>query len=173
MKYEQEISFENKTSATSIAKKMKDEAESIAEEMQTNNFAIISACNRSMSKEETITATDSLVSDFENEFEKGKIKNILMIPIQGHYKYSDGTMADERSMMFSSETLTKEFVEKVAKKYNQESYIYNMVLYDTKTGEAILKFNKIIIKDTSFFEKNGEENYSTLGIFPEISFKFE
>lgn len=169
MKYEQEISFENETGATSIAKKMKDEAESIAEEMQTNNFAIISACNRSMSKEETITATDSLVGDFE----KGKFKNLLMIPIQGHYKYSDGTMADERSMMFSSETLTKEFVEKVAKKYNQESYIYNMVLYDTKTGEVILKFNKIIIKDTSFFEKNGEENYSTLGIFPEISFKFE
>ena len=169
MKYEQEISFENETSATSIAKKMKDEAESIAEEMQTNNFAIISACNRSMSKEETITATDSLVDDFE----KGKFKNLLMIPIHGHYKYSDGTMADERSMMFSSETLTKEFVEKVAKKYNQESYIYNMVLYDTKTGEVILNFNKIIIKDTSFFEKNGEENYSTLGIFPEISFKFE
>jgi hypothetical protein len=176
MNYEQEINFEKET------KKKRDEAEYIAKEMQTNNFAIISACNKNMSKEEANKATYSLISDFEKEtdekylldFDENKSKKYLLITmIHGHYKYSDGTLADEKSVFFSSKYLSKEFVEKIAKKYNQESYIYNMVLYDTKTGEIIIKFNKIIIKDTKFFEDNNEENYSTIDSLPAVSFKFE
>ena len=162
LKYEKEIVFDEKKKALVM------EAENLAEEMSTINFAIISACHREMGKNEIKTETIKLVNDFTDN-----IYNLLMMPIHGHYKYSDGELADEKSIFFSSKKLTKDFVEKEAKKYNQESYIYNMVLYDTKTGEKIIKFNKIIFRDTSFFEKNNEENYSTVDTIKELSFKFE
>jgi hypothetical protein len=162
LKYEKEIVFDEKK------KDLVMEAENLAEEMLTSNFAIISACHRDMSKNEIHTETVNLKNDFSDS-----ICNLLIIPIHGHYKYSDGELADEKSMFFSSKKLTKDFVEKEAKKYNQESYIYNMVLYDTKTGEKIMKFNKIIFRDTSFFEGNNEENYSTVDTIKGLSFKFE
>jgi hypothetical protein len=62
-----------------------------------------------------------------------------IIPVKGHYKYDDGTLANEPSFFMIGRFTKKEILE-IGKKFKQESIIYNMTLYRSsgkKIGEKI------------------------------------
>jgi hypothetical protein len=153
----------------SFDRKTMEEIEAMDGLLKEKNSVIISPCKRGMTEKEIDIAMDSIINDF---FSNKKLNRPVIVTLHGHYKYEDGTLADEQSILCASKNIPKKFVEEIAKKYNQESYIYNMKLIETKTGKNLMTFSDVVFGKTSDFERDGEENYSTLSASPEISFKF-
>lgn len=154
---------------TNVETKLK----SIMKNISNNNFAIISAGQISMNREEMEEKTNKLINEITENIKITNNESPTFIKLEGHYKHNDGRITTEKSIMFFASKIEKTFLKKLAEKYNQEAYIHNMILYNKGVENGILNFTKATIRETKSFEEENEENYSTYADFPELSFKFE
>jgi hypothetical protein len=128
----------------------------------TSSIAIISSSNYEIEgKKEEYKRSERLLNDLK------KLRITTILSLFGHFNY-DTVSLNQFSFLIAGKFNFKDIL-KLARKYNQNSFIFNKSLYDTKTGKEIKMFSSIKIGNPNEFSKY--EDYSKIYDIKDLCFE--